>query len=156
MRQSRGKVGEASLVVAQLSDLRTLVELIAQYYKFDGIRFERSIVRKAVRALLSDPSIGRAWIIRAGKEDIGYCILTFGYDIEFGGRVATLTDLYIDKQNRRTGLGTRIIQDIETSCRKMSVRAIELQVERANSQAQRFYRSLGFKSHDRIPHSKLL
>jgi ribosomal protein S18 acetylase RimI-like enzyme len=106
--------------------------------------------------LLRDRSIGRVWLIRRGQEDLGYVILTFGYDLEFGGRQAIVTDLYVVDRYRRLGLGTQTLHFLEETCRKMAIAALELQVERKNVAALAFYRKLGFERHDRIPLSKRL
>lgn len=106
--------------------------------------------------MLRDPSIGRVWLIRLGPEEVGYVILTFSYDIEFGGRQGTVTDLYILEGYRRLGLGSKTFRFLEAACGEFSVEALELQVERKNVAAQAFYRKLGFEPSDRIPLSKRL
>ena len=98
----------------------------------------------------------KATSVGAEKADVGYCILTFGYDIEFGGRFVTLTDLYLTPKYRRCGLGRRTLELVEAICFKKKLRILELQVKRSNTLARKFYKSLGFIAHDRIPQSKLL
>jgi hypothetical protein len=43
--------------------------------------------------LLRDPAIGRAWVAEADGVAAGYMILTFNYDIEFGGMQGIVTYL---------------------------------------------------------------
>ncbi len=86
----------------------------------------------------------------------GHVILTFGYDLEFGGRQATVTDMFLRPAFRKSGLGTEVFQTLERVCAKLDVKAIELQAERGNLAAQKFYAKLGYKAHDRIPFSKIL
>ncbi|MBV9181606.1 MAG: GNAT family N-acetyltransferase [Acidobacteria bacterium] len=105
---------------------------------------------------MADNSLGRAWLIRFAGCDAGYVIVTFGYDLEFGGRQATLTDLYIVEKYRRMGLGKSALGLVAITCRTMGITTLELQVERHNRAAQAFYRKLGFEEHDRIPMSKSL
>jgi len=127
-----------------------------KYYEFDGIRFRTREIKSSLEILLRDPSIGRVWLIRLGSEDVGYIILTFSFDVEFGGRQGTVMDLYIVDGYRRLGLGRKTFRFIETACRELGLEALELQVERKNIAAQAFYGKLGFEPHDRIPLSKLL
>ena len=49
-----------------------------------------------------------------------------------------------------------MINLIEDTCRQLGIGALELQVERDNVRAQSLYRKLGFRTHDRIPMSKML
>jgi ribosomal protein S18 acetylase RimI-like enzyme len=141
---------------AKPRDLVRLMPLIEAYYKFEGIPFQSDRVQRALQQLLETPTLGRVWIISSQAKDVGYVILTFGYDLEFGGRQATITDFYIAPACRRKGLGTRMMQFVESVCRELQIGALELQVERDNLEARAFYRKLGFKTYDRIPLAKAL
>jgi GNAT superfamily N-acetyltransferase len=99
--------------------------------------------------LLRDKSLGRAWVIDSGRELAGYAIVTYNYDLEFGGIEAIMTDLFIAQRHRRKGLGARMIEAVRDFCRR-EVGALELQVNRHNDAAQDFYRALGFEALDRI------
>lgn len=137
-------------------DIERVLAFIKTYYEFDGIRFRAAEVKQGLEALLRDLSLGRVWLIRVGHEDVGYVVLTFGYDLEFGGREATVTELYIVDRYRRLGLGTKTFHFLEEACRGLGIGALALQAERRNAAAHAFYRKLGFEAHDRIPYSKLL
>ena len=65
-------------------DLSGLLDLIREYYRYDGLRFEVERIRPALRKLLRDKSLGKVWTIHHGTETAGYAILTFNYDLEFG------------------------------------------------------------------------
>lgn len=143
-------------VKATIGDLATVLGLVEAYYSFDRIPFHLPRVRRALEVLLRDTSLGQVWLIRIDHKDVGYVIFTFGYDLEFGGRQATVTDLYIADEYRGLGLGMSTLKAIETTCRELGVTALELQVESSNKAAQAFYRKAGFDSHDRIPMSKPL
>jgi GNAT superfamily N-acetyltransferase len=147
---------EPTFVQACSADLERVLGLVKKYYELDGIRFRAREMKRSLEALLRDPSIGRAWLVRLDREDVGYVILTFGYDLEFGGRQATVTDLFIVDSYRRLGLGSKTLRFVEATCRELFLEALELQVERKNVAAQTFYRKLGFEPHDRIPLSKRL
>ena len=139
---------------AELSDVDLLLSFIQQYYAFDHIHVDDNSLVPSLKRLISDPSLGRIWIIQSAKHTVGYVILTFGYDLEFGGRQATLTDLYIVPESRRQGLGFATLQFIEESCRAFGIRAFELQVECENIAAQCLYERFGMTRHERIPMSK--
>lgn len=153
---SGDKMADLRFVQARPADLEKVLGFVKKYYEFDGIRFRAREIKSGLEVLLRDSSIGRVWFIRFGSEDVGYIILTFSYDVEFGGRQGTVTDFYIIDGYRRLGLGSKTFRFIETACRELGLEALELQVERKNIAAQAFYRKLGFEPHDRIPLSKLL
>lgn len=147
---------DPTFVQASPADLETVLGFVKKYYEFDGIRFSAPEVRRGLELLLRDHSIGCVWLIRLGREDVGYIILTFGYDVEFGGRQGTVTDFYIAERYRRLGLGSKTFSFLEAACGDLGLEALELQVERRNVAAQAFYRKVGFEPQDRIPLSKRL
>ena len=151
-RQTEGFAAHA----ANFTDIETLLEFVKAYYDFDEIPYQAKRIRSAIVILLNDPSLGRVWIIRYGRKAVGHAILTFGYDLEFNGRQATITELFIAPAYRSRRLGSKMITRIEGTCRQLGIGALELQVERDNVRAQSLYRRLGFRAHDRIPMSKVL
>ncbi len=135
-------------------DIVKLLKFIKAYYRFDRIPFDRKAVAAGLSLLLYQPEFGRVWLIVFRGKAVGYLILTFGFDLEFGGCQATLTDLYIEALHRRKGIGRRVLKLVDEFCRSRSVMAIELQVTKRNSHALAFYRRAGFRAYDRIPMSK--
>ena len=139
---------------ATLDDADTLLEFVGAYYQLDGIAFERQVVRRGLAELLANPSLGGALLIRWADVSVGYFVLTFGFDLEFGGRQATITDLYLAPDYRHRGIGTRTLTFVEETLRALGIRAFELQVERDNAEALAFYAKFGMQAHARIPLSK--
>ncbi len=137
-----------------LANIEETLALIRDYYEYDGISFDSGSARRALETLILDGTLGGAWLIKRDSHTAGYFVLTFGFDIEFGGRQATLTDIYIAPPFRRTGLGRAAIEFIDGFLASRGVGALELQVERDNHEALAFYRRLGSETHDRIPLSR--
>src|SRR5579864_2821227 len=102
---------------ARADDLRELVGLVRAYYQFDGIRFDPKSATAALKNLLRRPSLGRVWIARDSGKAVGYAILTFNYDVEFGGVEGIVTDLFVKTNYRGRRLGERIMAAIEDYCR---------------------------------------
>jgi diamine N-acetyltransferase len=144
--------------LAESKDTDVLLGLIERYFKYDEIFFNPIAVRKGLGLLLSDRSIGRAWLVFFGptEKPVGYVIVTFGFDLEFGGMRATLTDLYLEPASRGGGIGTAALVLIEKTCQELGMGAIELLVETDNTEAQGLYRKAGFKRHTRYVMSKRL
>jgi GNAT superfamily N-acetyltransferase len=147
---------EASLKAATVSDAAKLEKWVRAYYKFDGIAFESETVRPALLVLLKNKSLGKAWFIQHRGKPVGYVVVTFGFDHEFGGRMATVTDLYLEPRHRRKGLGRKTLEHVAVFCRRAGVRGLELQAERDNTEARAFYKRCGFVATDRIPMNKRL
>lgn len=141
---------------ATLADAPKLLELVRAYYAHDGIPFDQPSIRSGLNVLLQDSSLGRAFLVQDGEQDAGYLIVAFGFDLEFGGRQATVTEVFIEDRHRGQGLGTRIFTQLEVICRSLGIGALELQVEKDNLGARAFYQKLGFQAHERIPLSKRL
>ena len=145
---------EISFKLATEADTETLVNFIRKYYEFDHIPFHEEEIRSGLPVFLRDDSFGRSWLVLLRGQLVGYTILTYGYDLELGGRLATITDLYFEPEYRGKGLGRRTLNHIEDFCRSSGVLALELRVERNNPRAFTLYKSFGFGVHDRIPMSK--
>lgn len=141
---------------ATAADAEPLLGLIQQYYEYDGITFHRAAIERGLLQLLSHPGYGCAGLISTDDEPIGYFVLTYGFDLEFGGRQATLTDLYVVQSCRRSGLGSAALRFVEELLRAQGIGALELQAERDNHEALAFYQRHGFELHDRIPLSKYI
>jgi ribosomal protein S18 acetylase RimI-like enzyme len=135
---------------ARASDLRRLLPLVKAYYAFDGIAYDPDALRTALVRLLKDKNLGRVWTIDTGRGLAGYAVLAFSYDLEFGGREAIITDLFIAARYRRKGYGARLLSMIIAFCRRTALYEIELHVTRENRAAMAFYKSFGFLDRRRI------
>jgi len=133
-----------------------LLRLIAAYYAYDHIAFDEPVVRQGLTQLLADESFGRAYLLEQRGEIAGYVLFTFGFDIEFGGRLATITDFYLEPNFRRRGFGAATLGFVAEECRALGVKALELQAEEGNLPAQALYRKFGFERLSRLPMSKQL
>jgi ribosomal protein S18 acetylase RimI-like enzyme len=103
-----------------------------------------------VAEFLADISLGRAWLVLANDEPVGYVIITLGYSLEYYGRDAFIDEFFIKASHRGQGIGTKVMQFVEAACRELGINALHLEVERANTAAQGLYRKFGFANHDRI------
>ena len=135
---------------ARSSDLRELLRLVGAYYRFDRIRFERKTIGRALSTLLRKPALGRVWVAQGRQRLVAYLVLTFNYDLEFGGLEGIITELYVEARWRRFNIGRQLIDLARSFCHKSGVDTLELQVSRDNRNARAFYKSLGFREFDRV------
>jgi len=139
---------------ARIPDAAELLQLIRAYYRFDRIRFRSNTIDSALRKLLRSSSLGRIWIMRDGAKAVGYIVLTFNYDLEFGGFEGIVTDLFILSDYRARGLGRHALALVYAYCRSAGIRTVELQVEEHNKDAQKFYLKHGFRKLSRMVMSR--
>ncbi len=138
------------MISASAADIELLLELMAEYYACDGIRFDARVARAALEALLDDPAAGRVWLVYDdGRAAAGYLVLTFCFSLEFGGRFGLIDELYMRPECRGRGLGRRAIAVAEELALQMGLKAVRLEVEHENRRAQHLYRSIGFSAHQR-------
>lgn len=135
--------------IAAHADIETLLQFMREYYEFDHLPFNEQIAHAALAKFLDDESLGRVWLICYEGEPIGYLVLTLGYSLECGGRDAFIDEVYIRANHRGRGIGQSALTFAEDECRALGVRALHLEVERANTGAHALYRKVGFVDHDR-------
>src|SRR5260370_8146135 len=121
-----------------------LLKLVCAYYRFDKIPFDRRSLSKGLDTLLRNVSQGQTWLMENHKKAVGYAVLTYNFDLEYGGVEGMLTDLYVDKQYRNKGIGSLALFEIEDFCRERGIRAVELQGQHHNPAAETFYRNSRF------------
>ncbi len=144
------------LRVLQVEDVDLALEFVREYYAFDHIPFDPVRVRRGLLEIAANAALGRFWFVRHEDQDVGHALLTYGFDLEFGGRTATVTEIYLRESHRGRGLGTAVFEALEQHCAAHGVQTLELQAERENTDARRFYTRLGFRAHDRVPYSKAI
>lgn len=137
-------------------DLPTLLPLLRAYWEYDGIVYRDAEVRRGLDALVQNRALGDAYLVVLGDAVVGYFILTWGFDLEFGGRHAWITDLYVVPAQRGQGLGRQVFAFVDEILRKEGAVCVELVVERDNAEALAFYRKLGFEAADRVPLARRL
>ena len=103
-------------------DHKVLLKLIAAYYKFDKIPYNLASLRRGLDTLLRNLSQGQAWLLETHHKAIGYAILTYNFDLEYGGVEGMLTDLYVDKHFRKKGVGSLALYEVEDFCRERGIR----------------------------------
>lgn len=130
-------------------DIDLLIEMMRDFYIHEHLTMDEPAARRALRQILTDASCGRVCLMLADGDVAGYIVLTLGFSLEAHGRDAFVDELYLRESYRRRGIGKRALQFIEGVCRELGVKALHLEVERENTNAQVVYRRAGFVDHDR-------
>ena len=137
-------------------EIDALVRMMNAFNAIEGIVLEEPALRSALATLLGDPSLGRVWLFDEGGGVLGYAVLTFGFDLEFGGRDAFITELFVAADARGRGLAGRALAEVERRAAELGVRAVHLMVRPENAPAVRLYARAGYASPPRRFLSKLL
>lgn len=134
---------------ALLGDEDEILAMMREFYVHERLVLDETAARRALAALLADPSLGRVWFIEGGGAPAGYMVVALGFSLEFGGSFALLDELYVREGFRRGGVGARALEEAAAACAAWGVRALRLEVAWGNDGAQRLYRRLRFEAHDR-------
>jgi ribosomal protein S18 acetylase RimI-like enzyme len=148
------------LRVAGPADAARLLPMMASFNAAEGISVDERLLASALVRLLRNRELGCVWFILGSTferhEVIGYAVLTFGYDLEFAGRDAFLTETYVEPEARGAGCGRSALAAIEAAARALEVRAIHLMVRPENAIARSLYESSGYEAPPRLFLSKRL
>lgn len=86
-----------------------------------------------------------ALVAYSGTQVVGFAIMYFGDDH------AHLNLLAVRPGWQRRGVGRRLVNWLEESCRVAGISAIHLEVRASNTPGRRFYRALGFQEVALLP-----
>jgi ribosomal protein S18 acetylase RimI-like enzyme len=128
---------------AHPADLPELLLMMEDFNAGEHIAWERSRFEHALMPLLVDDEVGVVAIGGDGSA-AGYAVVTWGYDLEFAGRDAFLTELYVRPAVRRVGWGSRLLAWAEAAARDAGAGAIHLVVRHDNVDARALYLRSGW------------
>jgi ribosomal protein S18 acetylase RimI-like enzyme len=131
--------------LAKPSDLPRLVELL-------GILFESEAEfspnaekqRVALQAILADPSKGKIFVAREGREVVAMASLLYTISTAEGGKAALFEDLVTAPEYRKRGIGEALLKHVVAQARAEGVLRITLLTDMQNERAQAMYRRAGF------------
>jgi len=125
---------------------------MADFNRDDGIPFRRARAVPGLRRLLRERRLGIVMVAEGAvaRRLDGYAIGTFGFDLEFAGPDAFLTELFVRAESRRYGLGARLLEAVTNGLRAAGARAVTLLVRPENVDARRLYTAAGFEELPRL------
>ncbi len=144
------------LVECGPSDADALLAMMADFNVLEEIPWTADKCRAPLQRLLASADLGVAALILERDVTCGYALLTWGYDLEWQGRDAFLTEFYLLPAARGRGLATRAMALVEALAQRHEARALHLMVRPENAPAVRLYRRAGFAAPPRIFLSKPL
>jgi ribosomal protein S18 acetylase RimI-like enzyme len=135
-----------ALRLATEQDVSVLLEMMDDFNRSEAISWEPAVTEGALRKLLREPALGQAVVLEDGGRVQGYAVLTYGYDLEFAGRDAYLTEFYLRPEARGRALGKWLLARVEERAREAGVQALHLMVRPDNRPALTLYQRAGFEA----------
>ncbi|MCI0744871.1 MAG: hypothetical protein L0Y58_05630 [Verrucomicrobia subdivision 3 bacterium] len=74
--------------------------MMQEFYAEAAYPLNHKRAAEAFARLLADDRLGHVWFIRAHLREVGYVVVTFCFSMEYGGLIAVVDDLFIQKPFR--------------------------------------------------------
>ena len=131
--------------LARTQDLPQLVELLGVLFAQEAeFAPDPAKQRKALEQILDQPAVGRIYVARERKTVVGMVSLLFTVSTAEGGRAAWLEDLVVRSEQRKQGIGAKLLEYAISQARVEGVVRISLLTDMQNERAQVLYRRMGF------------
>jgi ribosomal protein S18 acetylase RimI-like enzyme len=137
-------VDAPTLRTAGSLDVPGLLAMIAGLHAEESIPWKPAGVEAALRRLLAEPALGSVILMEWQGRPAGYAIVTLGFDLEFHGCDAYLTDLWVEPWARGWGHSRPLLDAAEAAARAAGARALHLTVRPENGPAVALYAGAGF------------
>ncbi len=141
---------------AVATDAAALCEAMVDFNAIESIAWDPAAGRAALDTLLANPALGFVLVAHADDALAGYVVVTYGFDLEFRGRDAWVTELWVAAERRGAGLGRVLLDAAIASASTQQVRALHLQVRPENARARHLYQAHGFTASKRLILSRKL
>lgn len=146
------------ILFATVQHEQEILPLMIAFNVAEHIIWQPETMVPALRDLLQRPALGQVLLARdhVSRACIGYCVATHGYDIEFSGADAFITELFVDQGFRGQGVGRELLRATVRALRDRGTRAVHLQVRPENQSARSLYDQNGFQVIPRLLMTKSL
>ncbi len=124
------------------------MSLIRDFNLEDAHAHDDARVGRALGPLLEGDDVGQVWVLSVDGDLVGYCVLTWGYSLEAGGRECVLDEIYVRPSSR--GLGGVLLETSLDAARRAGVNVAFLETEAHNERVRAFYLRHEFSLEDSI------
>src|SRR5882672_9896595 len=130
---------------ATAKELPQMVELLGVLFT-DEAEFQPDPgkQKRALEAILANPTIGKLFVAREGRRIIAMASLLYTVSTAEGGKAAWFEDLVVHPDERKRGIGQKMLAYVIGQARADGVLRITLLTDMQNERAQALYRRAGF------------
>jgi len=139
----------AALHLARPEHLEKLLTMVEAFHAEEGLETSPELRRAGIEPLLEGIPYGAVYIIGPTRAPIGYIVVTFGWSVEFGGMDGFVDEIYIRPPVRGRGLASEVLIELPKTLAQAGIKALHLEVDRDNAQAQRLYQRTRFQPRDK-------
>lgn len=115
-----------------------LLKQVASTYAPDRDAFESSFAE-----LTGEGTSSLVLVAESSGSVVGYALTTISSLLHTNGKSAQLQELVVDNAHRGSGVGTALLEALETVCRERKVRQLTVVSSRGSAD---FYERLGYRS----------
>lgn len=144
------------IVRATVADLPEALPVVHGFYQHFGFAWEPHRKRAILAELLASPKVGQLWLLRKGRQAVGYALVVFYLSLEFDGWIAVLDEFYVVPEQRGGGLGARFLTEVGRGLNAGGIQVLRLEVDDAHAEAASLYQRLGFRREARALWSRRL
>ena len=134
------------------ADKNVVVDMMRKFYSSPAVITDGSekIFIRNVESCLQDSPYVEGYVFIVEEKVIGYGILAKSFSTEFGGECIWIEDIFIEKNFREQGIGTKFMRFVKEI---YSDKILRLEAEHDNIKAVTAYKNLGFKE---LPYLELV
>ncbi len=130
---------------ATSKDLPQLVELLGQLFEQEA-EFTPNAAKQevALKLIFANPAYGKVFVAKDGSRVVAMASMLYTVSTAEGGKAALFEDLVVRTENRKQGIGARLLEYVISQARAEGVLRLTLLTDMQNERAQVLYRKLGF------------
>ena len=131
---------------ADPADAARIAEMLHAFNtEFDTETPGAEVLAQRLQVLLAE---SLTFAVLGGEPAVGVALVTLRPNVWSDGPVALLDEMYVEPEQRGTGIGSAILKHMVEICEQLGVAAIEINVDESDAGAMRFYERHGFSGVD--------
>ena len=131
---------------AKREDIKLIYSFIKELAEYEKMSDEVIATEETLSYWLFDKKIGETLFIMVDGKEAGFALYFFNFSTFVGRTVLYLEDLYIRKEYRGRGYGTRVFKELAKNATQNDCKRFEWCCLNWNTPSIAFYKSLGAKS----------
>ena len=130
---------------AGAADIELLLPLLEALFSLEAdFSFDPDKARRALLLLVNDSERSCVLVARAEQKIIGMCSAQLVFSTAQGAPSAWVEDVVVAQAYRGTGIGQRLLSELEQWCQRLGATRLQLVADRDNHPALDFYRHNGW------------